>query len=578
MVVAPFLVSLVFFSGATALALYLGTYTYSIDDGQGPYRDTGFLASPFDWSDRTWINTSLAAANAFFTLLFCLAHTHRLSILRRLMFIFGVAQILQLTQMSSTRFPDPNVRLRDRRWCYSMHVVQYVLSALFVQFYSPRNGLRAMCWMFSLSGLALLIPTHQYYTVDVISAVFACTAVFFPYHWQVRTTASIMKRPGIRWFEQDAVPHISQHISISTERALPFHSYSHRHVPAGGYGGDSPASVSPSSGFFNPTHQHAFRNEDSGLDNQSFLHTSSDDPRCDYNLEHFRSPSFAINSMSSMMQQLSRLAGEESESMRLYWPPAVAVVTAVIAGAVAMLNLVSISAADRQRPLHIPLPRDILFENLPSTPAHTADVLLYTQVVSVFLFTLSSKYRFTILRRTGVMYAFLMGLRCFTVPATFPPDPSPLCVERTHPEGTTCGDLIFSGHTVAFTLSALVVRRYTKPAWIEAAVWAFTACGLAAVITSRLHYSRDVVTALYIVFTVYYVMHVALFERVDRILKLRWLRYFELDFYVLRAEDERAADEKRLPWHDWIGRFWRYCARSSSLDPRVRSDSGEEQS
>ena len=564
MIVLPFLCSLLFCAGATVLSLYLGTYVYSIDDDVAPYRDTGFLACPYDWSDISWPNTIFAIVNGALTLLFALAHSHRLSVVRRMMLVFGLAELLQLAQMSSTRFPDANVRLRDRRWCYTMHMVQYILSALFVQFYSPRNTLRAVWWILSLFGLCLLIPTHAYYTIDVISGIFAATAVFFPYHWYVRTTASIMKRKPLRWFEQDAVQH-SQHVSIATERSIPS---DRAYYGAVGANDDTPRGGSSPQDF---TQNQQY---DSGLDDNTFLHTSSDDPRSEYNLEHFRSPTLAVESRHSLMTNLTQMAAEESEKMRLYWPPAIAVLAAAVAGGIGMMNLIAIAAADEQRPLHIPLPRDIVYENLPSSPDHTADILLYTQVISVLLFGLSSKYRFAIIRRTAMMYGCLMGLRCFTVPATFPPDPSPLCVNREHPPGTTCGDLIFSGHTVAFSLSALAIRRYTKPIWLEAGVWAFTMCGLAAVITSRLHYTRDVITALYIIFTIYHVMHVTIFERVDRILLHKWLRYLELDYYVVRAEDLAAAREKRLPWHDWIGRFWKYCARSTTLDPRVRSGSG----
>lgn len=505
-------VSLAFGASATVVCIWLGTYTY--DPDQPPYRDTGFLAAP-DWSSTSLPNHVFAGVHAFLIAIFCCVATERLTLIRRLSFLWGLSQCIQLIQTVSTRFPDPNVRLRDRTWDYTMYEVQYVLGALFVQFYSARTWLRVFSWLVSIFGLMLLIPTRALYTVDVICGIFSAVGPFLLYHWYVRTTVSISKRKVLAWFEEDAV---SDRLSLGSHSAVA----------------------------------------------DTFVYDSIDDPRSDYRLEHFRHPTLEIDEKQRFVADLISYADLLPEKQKMFYPMVSAAVCGGLGGGLGFFNLISMSAADEQRPLHIPLPWDVLYDILPQVPDHTADVLLYTQVVCVLLFALASKWRFTILRRTGIAYGLIMIWRCFTVPATFPPDPSPVCVNRQHPAGTTCGDLIFSGHTVAFMLSALVVRKYTKPMWLEAGVWAFTFCGLLAVITSRLHYTRDVITAILVVTTVFHLLDKSVFERPDRAVGNRFIRMVELDYYIILAEDLAAERENRLARHNIIGRFWAWARGETS--------------
>ncbi|CUG86147.1 Hypothetical protein, putative [Bodo saltans] len=388
-----------------------------------------------------------------------------------------------------------------------MFEVQYVIGALFVQFYSPRTWLRVVSWVVAIFGLMLLIPTHALYTVDMLCGVFAALGPFLTYHWYVRTTTSITRRGILRWFEEDA----------TDGRTV------------------------------------------SGADETTFLYQNIDDPSRDYHLEHFRHPTLEPAEQQAQVEELIADAEALPEKWKLFYPLVSCSVVCAFGGGMAFLNLIGMHAADEQRPLGIPLPYDFFYRVEPRVPDHTADALLYIQVVSVLLFALASKWRFTILRRTAFPYGIIMALRCLTVPATFPIDPSPVCAQREHPEGTTCGDLIFSGHTVAFMMSAFVISKYTKPNWLEAGTWAFTACGLMAVITSRLHYTRDVVTAILVVGTVFHLVDQSLYQRPDRALGSKWIRYLELDYYIILAEDRAAEREGRLARHNLIGRFWQWA-------------------
>ena len=87
-----------------------------------------------------------------------------------------------------------------------------------------------------------------------------------------------------------------------------------------------------------------------------------------------------------------------------------------------------------------------------------------------------------------------------------------------HPsEHITCGDMVFSGHTVFFVLASLVCKEYltvrqcdtpftrTVSTWIPRfhtvgrwAAYTLSTAGIVAIVGTRLHYTLDVVIAIYI--------------------------------------------------------------------------------
>jgi len=105
----------------------------------------------------------------------------------------------------------------------------------------------------------------------------------------------------------------------------------------------------------------------------------------------------------------------------------------------------------------------------------------------------------------------------------------------------TCGDLIYSGHTIALLVACLTVREYAPkrlqtPMSIVAYVLACV--GLVAIVTSRLHYTIDVAIAYYFVTRTFWSYHVSVNllnaseheEYGDWLSKLFWfpaLRYIE---------------------------------------------------
>ena len=79
----------------------------------------------------------------------------------------------------------------------------------------------------------------------------------------------------------------------------------------------------------------------------------------------------------------------------------------------------------------------------------------------------------------------------------------------------------------------------------ERLLWSFVGFGLLAIIASRLHYTRDVFTSLLVVLSINHFCRVALFKRVDRIKKYKWLEWFERDAYLLLLEETASTQEGR---------------------------------
>jgi hypothetical protein len=171
------------------------------------------------------------------------------------------------------------------------------------------------------------------------------------------------------------------------------------------------------------------------------------------------------------------------------------------------------------------------------------DVFMVGSIVAAVTFTLSHPLRWLILRRYFFIHGTLMIFRCFTVLVTSLPDSHPRCRHITpkgdQPQGSasiehiranlqqvlgvylrvlipvgevTCGDMVFSGHTLILVLTALVWHTYYPRTIqnlniIKTLVWTWSFCGLFAIIGTRLHYTLDVLLAWYLTLTVWSSYH-----------------------------------------------------------------------
>lgn len=90
----------------------------------------------------------------------------------------------------------------------------------------------------------------------------------------------------------------------------------------------------------------------------------------------------------------------------------------------------------------------------------------------------------------------MLLFRSFTIIATTLPDPQRRCATRD-PKGTifasvnpffpdTCGDLMFSGHTVVLTLMAMIWTDYgPRTPWIQRGIWSLALGGMISLLALR---------------------------------------------------------------------------------------------
>jgi len=171
------------------------------------------------------------------------------------------------------------------------------------------------------------------------------------------------------------------------------------------------------------------------------------------------------------------------------------------------------------------------------------DVFLTGGILGALGFALCQDLRWIIIRRYLTVYSTLMFFRCFTILVTSLPDSHPRCRAIT-PEGdmptgaasfefmkgnfrellirslqvmvpigeVTCGDMVFSGHTMLLVLSALTWHTYYPRTEVQFnpvkfLVWTWTFCGLFSIVATRLHYTLDVLLAWYLSVTVWSSYH-----------------------------------------------------------------------
>jgi membrane-associated phospholipid phosphatase len=124
----------------------------------------------------------------------------------------------------------------------------------------------------------------------------------------------------------------------------------------------------------------------------------------------------------------------------------------------------------------------------------------------------------TMMRRFMAIHAITALLRCVTLVATSYPDPSFVCRDYQPADNPTifwkttvynnlsmtCGDLMPSGHTLFFIILALIWHRYCNFAE-KCIFWVLSLAGCLSLIVTRLHYTNDVLIAVYVAITVSYI-------------------------------------------------------------------------
>lgn len=187
----------------------------------------------------------------------------------------------------------------------------------------------------------------------------------------------------------------------------------------------------------------------------------------------------------------------------------------------AMLQLYPDSLPDYPEECH-PLV-DVGFAVIPQLTGSytvTADILVLVAIVSFLVITpffLATPQ--LVIRRWLVLLAALYLLRGFTVAITrYPRLPfklgnykpaNPILGALSIMVGAkqTATDIMYSGHTVNFTLAASFVSRYTFYGAFSFLFWTLCIVGMLALIGTREHYSADIVVAFVITKLAFWAYH-----------------------------------------------------------------------
>jgi len=228
-----------------------------------------------------------------------------------------------------------------------------------------------------------------------------------------------------------------------------------------------------------------------------------------------------------------------------------------------------------------PLP-DIILDNMPHVPwafemAEMAGMTLLTIWLVMVIF---HKHRFIIVRRCFAIGGTIFLLRCFTMLITSLSVPGVHLDCKPRPYGTwasrlheafiiwsgagmslqgvrTCGDYMFSGHTVSLTLLNFFITEYTSRRifFLHTFTWLCNCFGIFFILAAHEHYSIDVFIAFYITSRLFLYYHTLVNNRaVSKYQEVRtsfdakrtWF-YFPLFSFFEQNIDGRIPNEFELP-------------------------------
>jgi len=168
-------------------------------------------------------------------------------------------------------------------------------------------------------------------------------------------------------------------------------------------------------------------------------------------------------------------------------------------------------------------PLQDLFNHLPNLSAEqqVVDVLLNVLLVFTLLCAILFPPTWTavavVYRRmfwvTGMLYLYrALTLTVTTLPTTML-DCVPLvttgesamrifslAVQQMMGTAHTCSDLIYSGHTMIFTMCAIQFRVYSPYRWLSYYAYCHAAVGISLIVLTHMHYSVDVLLGLFITY------------------------------------------------------------------------------
>eukprot|EP00397_Hematodinium_sp_SG-2012_P043743 GEMP01048695.1.p1 GENE.GEMP01048695.1~~GEMP01048695.1.p1 ORF type:complete len:426 (+),score=94.61 GEMP01048695.1:404-1681(+) len=222
---------------------------------------------------------------------------------------------------------------------------------------------------------------------------------------------------------------------------------------------------------------------------------------------------------------------------------------------------------------------------------HAADIALggFMALTALRFIILPGPYamRWTILRRWLLCMGLLFLLRGMSIIATVLPNPAKECKSSVHAKGAgdendwnifvlalcvtlgqcvTCADVLYSGHTVNFTLAALIWHTYSslcpyshRPATCidklhlpRVFALSYALCGYIIIIKTRFHYSVDVWIGFWMTYFVWSYYHEAIkaspFHRHCLMRFLTWLEKHatDLKYWRIRVAKQFHSDRELI--------------------------------
>ena len=216
------------------------------------------------------------------------------------------------------------------------------------------------------------------------------------------------------------------------------------------------------------------------------------------------------------------------------------------------------------RKLFPPLP-DVLLDNLSYLPwgSRVAEICMMTLGIMWLCLCLVHKHRMVIMTRMFAMMGTMYLLRCVTIFITAIPCPDVNKECDIYPNATvwnrlyraylifsrmgiammgnrTCGDYVFSGHTITLTMCNLFINEYTPKNMkiLHVISWCLNIFGMYFILSSRGHYSIDVVIAFYITLQLFNNYHILVDNRVTSLRERRcsWLCFPLMNFFESDTE------------------------------------------
>ncbi|EDV19410.1 uncharacterized protein TRIADDRAFT_51176 [Trichoplax adhaerens] len=270
------------------------------------------------------------------------------------------------------------------------------------------------------------------------------------------------------------------------------------------------------------------------------------------------------------------------------WKALIAVAYALGSFLISAIVMTIVHERVPDKKLYPPLP-DIVLDNIPVIPYsfELCEITALSLFILLGIIIVFHKHRFVIIRRLCAIAGTVFLLRCATMFVTSLSIPGRHleCDSKTNGDFAsimnraiqiwsgfgmtiagvrTCGDYLFSGHTVAVTLSNFFITEYTPDSWhlLHFLTWTLNLSGIFFILAAHEHYSIDVLIGYYITTRLFIYYHALANSRIARQRQRgRTFSYLPM-FVVFEYNVEPVANEFEWPI-SWPSK-WRFGLKSDN--------------